>query len=211
MRNEVFRKLAYWSAFSAVIVALINIVMCVVKTVKLYNTELKSDFLDVVIYYPPEMCTQMILYKISIGILVFSALMMIISFLVNNSGVLKTIMIICRIAQLICLVINLIDYFVIINLEMFVIVWFVFLFFELIALILYIIDSNHRRTLLRIIIFAIMAAGIGVVYMLLWFCVLLLCLYLLIKIVLVICGNEEAKQPVLKDKFGNVVYWFDRQ
>jgi hypothetical protein len=94
---------------------------------------------------------------------------------------------------------------------MFVIVWFVFLFFELIALILYIIDSNHRRTLLRIIIFAIMAAGIGVVYMLLWFCVLLLCLYLLIKIVLVRCGNEEAKQPVLKDKFGNVVYWFDRQ
>lgn len=102
MKNEIFREIGYWGSLGAAVLTLINCIVCVVKGIKELNTELKGDFMGV-LTYPAEHGYYSVLFKICVGILAISILMMIISFLMNTDGAIRIIMIIVKMIQIACI------------------------------------------------------------------------------------------------------------
>lgn len=165
MRNEVFREIGFWGSIIAAIVGLANIVICIVNGVNNYETALDGDWGNL-IWYPAEVCFSTVLYKVSVGIILLSLLMMFISYLVNVDGILKILMLIAKGLQLVCIGVCLVGFFILQSISFIKLSFIVFAILEVLAFVLYLIDRDHRKTITRVVIFTVITVGSGVVYML---------------------------------------------
>lgn len=209
MKNETFREIGYWGSLSSSILGLINIIICFIKGIKIFNTTLQGDVFEL-IFYPGEIIFTTVLYKISVGILFVALLMMLISYLINTDGALRILMIICKGIQFFCIGGGLIGYFKLQSLSFIKMSMIYFAVIELIAFILYLIDRDHRKTILRVAVFAILTAGSGIVY---YIFAMLLIVFLLIKItILIICIFEEPEhKTAILDMNGKIIGWLKRE
>lgn len=209
MKNETFREIGYWGSLSSAILGLINIIICFIKGIKIFNTTLQGDVMDL-IFYPGEIIFTTVLYKISVGVLFVALLMMLISYLINTDGALKILMIICKGIQLFCIGVGLIGYFKLQSLSFIKMSMICFAVIELIAFILYLIDRDHRKTILRVAVFAILTAGSGIVYSI--FAALLIG-FLSIMIVIVISSifKEPEHKTAILDMNGKIIGWLKRE
>ena len=148
MKNETFREIGFWGSLGAAVLGLINYIICLVKGIQVINTELNGDPFEV-LAYAADASFYAVLYKVSLGILGLAALMMIISFFINTSGALKIIMIVVKTAQIACIAAALIGVFIMHCLALLKLFSLIFAALELISLILYIIDRDHRKTIIR--------------------------------------------------------------
>ena len=81
---------------------------------------------------------------------------------------------------------------------------------ELIAIILYLIDSDHRKTILRVVVFSILTAGCGFIYFVF---AMLLIIFLCIMIAKLICAifKEPEHKTAVIDTSGKVIGWLKRE
>lgn len=180
MQNETFREIGYKSSIGALGLGVINIILCFLKGIQIYDTELNGDFFSL-IWYPPEICFGTVLYKISIVVVLFALLMMFVSYMVNTNGALKILMIICKVIQLVCLLLSLVLTFAIHSLSMLSTGLMIVAILEFITFILYIIEGEHRRIIIRVFLFSILTVGSGIVYMMLLFCGIAFIIFKLIR------------------------------
>ena len=209
MKNETFREIGYWGSVVSAVLGLINIIVCFIKGIKIFNTTLQGDSMNLIIY-PAEASYTTVLYKISLGVLFIALLMMFISFLVNVDGILKIIMVLCKVIQMACIGGGLVGYFKLQSISFIEMSMICFAVIELIAVILYLIDSDHRKTILRVVVFSILAAGCGFIY---FAFAMLLIIFLCIMIVKLICAifKEPEHKTAVIDTSGNVIGWLKRE
>lgn len=206
MKNESFREIGYWGSIVSVVFCLVNIIICFVKGVKLFDTTLQRDSMRLIIY-PCEICFSTILYKVSVIILFLSLLMMFISYIINTDSVKKILMIICKVIQLLCVCCGLIGYFKFCSSSFIKKLLMCFAVVELIVLILYLIDRGHRKTIIRVAILTIITVGSGVVYLLFAIVLFLWIMGLFVSLLSVIFGKHEPKN-VVYDTTGKIIgYW----
>lgn len=205
MRNEVFREIGFWGSIIAAIVGLANIVICIVNGVKNYETALDGDWGNLIIY-PVEVCFSTVLYKVSIGIILLSLLMMFISYLVNVDGILKILMLIAKGLQLVCIGVCLVGFFILQSISFIKLSFIVFAILEVLAFVLYLIDRDHRKTITRVVIFTVITVGSGVVYMLL---IGLLCFFIAGLIASIF--REPEHRTVVYDTTGKVIGFLKRE
>lgn len=134
-------KLATGGGLCSVILGLINIIVCFIKGIKIFNTTLQGDVMNL-ITYPAEVSFTTVLYKICIAILFIALLMMFISYLINTDGVLRILMIICKGIQLFCICGGLIGYFKLQSISFIKMSVICFAVMELIAFILYLVSAD---------------------------------------------------------------------
>ncbi len=201
MENETFRKIANWGSMGSAVLGLINVIICFVKATKIFNTELNGDIFNLFIY-PAKICFGTLLYKVSIIVALFALIMMLVSYMVNTKGVLKILMIICKGLQLISLIIGLLCYAVFKDMGFIELSVFVIVIIEILSFVLYIIEREHRKTIIHIVILLILTAGSGFVYIL---CLLGLITYIVLKITSIFCcdGGGESSMHNLSSKSPN--------
>lgn len=209
MKNETFREIGYWGSICSVILGLINIIVCFIKGIKIFNTTLQGDIMNLIIY-PAEVSFTTVLYKISIAILFIALLMMFISYLINTDGILKILMIICKGIQLFCICGGLIGYFKFQSISFIEISVICFTVIELLAFILYLIDRDHRKTILRVAVFSILTAGCGIVYFVFAFLLILFLLIMITRLLYSIFKEPEHKTAVV-DMNGKIIGWLKRE
>lgn len=209
MKNETFREIGYWGSVVSAVLGLINIIVCFIKGIKIFNTTLQGDIMDLIIY-PAETSFTTVLYKISLGVLFIALLMMFISFLVNADGILKIIMVLCKVIQMACIGGGLVGYFKLQSISFIKMSMICFAVIELIAIILYLIDSDHRKTILRVVVFSILTAGCGCIYFVF---AMLLIIFLCIMIAKLICAifKEPEHKTAVIDTSGKVIGWLKRE
>lgn len=209
MKNETFREIGYWGSVVSAVLGLINIIVCFIKGIKIFNTTLQGDIMNLIIY-PAETSFTTVLYKISLGVLFIALLMMFISFLVNADGILKIIMVLCKVIQMACIGGGLVGYFKLHSISFIKMSMICFAVIELIAIILYLIDSDHRKTILRVVVFSILTAGCGFIYFVF---AMLLIIFLCIMIVKLICAifKEPEHKTAVIDTSGKVIGWLKRE
>lgn len=209
MKNETFREIGYWGSVVSSVLGLINIIVCFIKGIKIFNTTLQGDIMDLIIY-PAETSFTTVLYKISLGVLFIALLMMFISFLVNADGILKIIMVLCKVIQMACIGGGLVGYFKLQSISFIKMSMICFAVIELIAIILYLIDSDHRKTILRVVVFSILTAGCGFIYFVF---AMLLIIFLCIMIAKLICAifKEPEHKTAVIDTSGKVIGWLKRE
>ena len=207
MKNRLFKDIGYWSGLTSVILVLINFIVCFIEGTKIYGLMIES-WGDLFIY-PSTIASETLIYKISILIIVISILMMTISYIVNADGILKTTMIVCKSIQLICIIGGGIAYYVRAA-GILKVLLIGFSIVELIVLILYIIDQDHRKTILQVILFSIITVFSPLVYMLV---ITVVMFYLFIKIFLFVGSiffyQPEHKTAIL-DLDGNIIGWLKK-
>ena len=209
MKNETFREIGYWGSLCSVILGLINIIVCFIKGIKIFNSTLQGDVMNL-ITYPAEVSFTTVLYKISIAILFIALLMMFISYLINTDGVLRILMIICKGIQLFCICGGLIGYFKLQSISFIKMSVICFAVMELIAFILYLIDKDHRKTIIRVAVFAILTAGSGIIYFLFVFLLILFLLIMIARLLYSIFKEPEHKTAVV-DMNGKIIGWLKRE
>lgn len=209
MKNETFREVAFWGTIVSAVLGLINVIICFVNGVKILDTKLKGD-ISQLFEYPMEICFHTILYKISIVVLLVAFVMMLISFLINTDGILKILMIICKVIQLVCIAGGLIGYFVLKSLSFIYLSMIAFSIIELIVLILYIIDSDHRKTILRVLLFSLLTAGSGVVFMLIAGILAFIIILFVARFVGSLFCESEPKNTIY-DVNGKILGWMKRE
>ena len=209
MKNETFREIGYWGSVVSAVLGLINIIVCFIKGIKIFNTTLQGDIMNLIIY-PAETSFTTVLYKISLGVLFIALLMMFISFLVNADGILKIIMVLCKVIQMACIGGGLVGYFKLQSISFIKMSMICFAVIELIAIILYLIDSDHRKTILRVVVFSILTAGCGFIYSVF---AMLLIIFLCIMIAKLICAifKEPEHKTAVIDTSGKVIGWLKRE
>jgi hypothetical protein len=209
MKNETFREIGYWGSVVSAVLGLINIIVCFIKGIKIFNTTLQGDIMNLIIY-PAETSFTTVLYKISLGVLFIALLMMFISFLVNADGILKIIMVLCKVIQMACIGGGLVGYFKLQSISFIKMSMICFAVIELIAIILYLIDSDHRKTILRVVVFSILTAGCGFIYFVF---AMLLIIFLCIMIAKLICAifKEPEHKTAVIDTSGKVIGWLKRE
>lgn len=209
MKNETFREIGYWGSVVSAVLGLINIIVCFIKGIKIFNTTLQGDIMNLIIY-PAETSFTTVLYKISLGVLFIALLMMFISFLVNADGILKIIMVLCKVIQMACIGGGLVGYFKLQSISFIKMSMICFAVIELIAIILYLIDSDHRKTILRVVVFSILTAGCGFIYFVF---TMLLIIFLCIMIAKLICAifKEPEHKTAVIDTSGKVIGWLKRE
>lgn len=202
--NRTFREIGFWGSVVACILGLVNVIICLVKA---FEESVDIDFLDILWEEMPEKAYYTVLYKVSLGIVFVTFIMMFISYLVNVDGVLKVLMIICKIAQLGSVIAGVVGYFIVRSLSMIQLAMMILLIIELIAFILYLIDRDHRKTAVQMLILSIVTVGGGLA-----FAVIVLLLFIFICILITnllssIFGAKESRN-VVYDLSGKVVgYW----
>ncbi len=207
MKNKIFREIGYWTSISAAILGLINIIFYLIKGIKLLNKEFEGDITRV-FFYPMESFYS-VMYKISLVILVISAFSMIISFLINTNGILKIIMVITVAIQTMCIGMAIIG----ILIQYIALVKLAAIFFsimELVALTLYIIEKEHRKTIIRVIVFSLLTIGSGFIYMLFLFLLMLFLLIILWRLLYIIFKEPEHKTAII-DMNGKIIGWLKRE
>ena len=209
MKNEIYREIAYWGSIGAVVLGLINIIICFVKGINIYNTELQGDFIQLIMY-PAGICFYTILYKISLAVTFLTLVMMSISYLINTDGILKILMIICKAIQLICVLGCLIGFFIFKDVSFIKLSMLFFAVMELIALILYLIDREHRKTIIRVVVFALLTVGSGVIYTVIVFLLMIVICFFLIRL-LYSFFREPEHIDVLYDVNGKILGWIKRE
>ena len=209
MRNETFREVGYWGCFTAFILGLINIIICLIKSIKSYVSAPEGDFTDI-ISDTAEVSYSTLLYKISVGVLLFSFLLILISFLINTDGALKIIMLICKILQLGCIGMGLWGFFKLQDPARIKLSLIAFSVIEILVLILYLIDRDHRKTITRVAVFSILTLGSGLIFMIVTFLLLTL---IMLKIVIFISSIFRAPEhrTAVVDLDGKVIGWLKRE
>ncbi len=81
---------------------------------------------------------------------------------------------------------------------------------EQIAFILYLIDRDHRKTILRVTVFSILTAGSGIVYFLFVFLLILFLLIMIARLLYSIFKEPEHKTAVV-DVNGKIIGWLKRE
>jgi hypothetical protein len=209
MKNETFREIGYWGSVVSAVLGLINIIVCFIKGIKIFNTTLQGDIMDLIIY-PAETSFTTVLYKISLGVLFIALLMMFISFLVNADGILKIIMVLCKVIQMACIGGGLVGYFKLQSISFIKMSMICFAVIELIAIILYLIDSDHRKTILRVVVFSILTAGCGFIYFVFAMLLIFFLCIMIAKLIYAIFKEPEHKTAVI-DTSGKVIGWLKRE
>ena len=209
MKNETFREIGYWGSVVSAVLGLINIIVCFIKGIKIFNTTLQGDIMDLIIY-PAETSFTTVLYKISLGVLFIALLMMFISFLVNADGILKIIMVLCKVIQMACIGGGLVGYFKLQSISFIKMSMICFAVIELIAIILYLIDSDHRKTILRVVVFSILTAGCGFIYFVFAMLLIFFLCIMIAKLIYAIFKEPEHKTAVI-DTNGKVIGWLKRE
>lgn len=205
MRNEVFREIGFWGSIIAAIVGLANIVICIVNGVNNYETALDGDWGNLILY-PLEVCFSTVLYKVSVGIILLSLLMMFISYLVNVDGILKILMLIAKGLQLVCIGVCLVGFFILQSISFIKLSFIVFAILEVLAFVLYLIDRDHRKTITRVVIFTVITVGSGVVYMLFIGLLIFFIAWLIASIF-----REPEHRTVVYDTTGKVIGFLKRE
>ena len=88
-----------------------------------------------------------VLYKVAVAVLLVSLAMMVISYLVNTDGALKIFMILIKLIQLGSIITAVMAYFVLQSRSVLEMALLVIAVFEVIAFILFIIDSHQNNQL----------------------------------------------------------------
>lgn len=209
MKNETFQEISYWGSLCSVILGLINIIVSFIKGIKIFDTTLQGDVMNL-ITYPAEISFTTLLYKISIGILFIALLMMLISYLINTDGILKILMIICKSIQLFCICGGLIGYFKLQSISFIKMSVICFTIIEVTAFILYLIDRDHRKTILRVALFSILTAGSGIIYFIFVFLLILFLLIMIVRLLYSIFKEPEHKTAII-DMNGKIIGWLKRE
>ena len=208
MRNELFKSIGYWSGVFGAVLGLINFIICFINGVKVLDTELDDDVMAL-IWYPAEHGFDTVLYKVSIGIAVLTTVAMLISFLINNNGVLKILMIIIKVIQTISIGLCVVAYFVLQSISFVELSVAAFAIAELIALILYIIDRDHRKTAIQVFVFMIMTLGSCVAYSVLLMLIVIAVLFVIIRFIWSIFQEPEHRTTIY-DTSGNIIGFLKR-
>lgn len=204
MTNSTFREIGFWGSVAACVLGLVNVIICLVKA---FEEAVEIHFLEILWEKMPMKTYSTVLYKVSLGILFVAFIMMFISYLVNVDGALKVLMIICKFAQLGSVIAGVIGYFIVRSLSMIQMAMLILVIIELVAFILYLIDRDHRKTAIQMLILSVLTAGSGVVFALV---IMLLFLLLCILITNLISGifREPQHRNVVYDMSGKVIgYW----
>lgn len=209
MKNETFREIGYWSSVGAAILGLINCILCFIKGIKVFDTELSKDPFNL-IAYTAEHTYSTVLYKISLAVLAITVLSMMISFFINAGSFLKTIMAIARIVQAVAIGTILLSVYVIHNFALIKVFAIIFAVMELVALILYLIERDHRKTITRVVVFFIATAGSGIIFMLVAMLLIISLTIMLAVLVYSIFKEPEHKTAVI-DLNGKVIAWLKRE
>lgn len=209
MKNETFREIGYWGSIVSAALGLINIIVCFIKGIKIFDTTLQGDIMRL-LAYPPEICFSTVLYKISVGVLLLALLMMFVSYLCNTDGVLKFLMIICKIIQLACVAGGFLGYFILQSISFIKMSLICFTIIELTAFILYLIDKDHRKTIIRVAILTLITVGSGIVYFLLEMLLVLFVVMMIVRLLFSIFKEPEHKN-VIYDATGKVLGFWKRE
>lgn len=208
MKNETFREIGYWGSFGAAILSIVNVIICLVKSIKEYKAGEYRDFVDI-ISKVPEYSYASMLFKITVGILLFSFVMMFISYMINASGTLKVFMIIMKALQLGCIGFAVLNVISVRSISVAKIPMIILGVAEVVIFILYLIDSDHRKSIIRMAVFSIQVLGAGFIFMLMS---ILLILAVCISICSVVDAVLRASEPrfALYDTTGKFVGWIAR-
>ncbi len=81
---------------------------------------------------------------------------------------------------------------------------------EILVLILYLIDRDHRKTITRVVVFSMLTLGSGLVFMIVTFLLLVL---IMLKIVIFISSifRELEHRTAIVDLDGKVIGWLKRE
>ena len=201
MKNEAFREVGFWGSMVAAVVGLVNCIILLVKGIKISGSDPMSAMA-----YPADNSFDTILYKVSVGILAISLISMLISFLVNTDGALRVFMIVMKVLQAGCIAGALIGLFVMHDLAIIKLVGVAFAAIELIVFILYLIDSDHRKTIIRVALLTILTVGSGAVFFLVEMLLMLL-LVLTIVVLLFAIFFKTEKRVMILDANGKFLGW----
>lgn len=210
MKNEIFREIGYWGSLSAAVLTLINCVLCVVKGIKEFNTELEGNFIGV-LTYPAEHGYYSLLFKICVGILGFSILMMIISFFMNTDGAIRIIMIIVKMIQIASVGAFVFMKYVMKDITLSTMMVIIFIVMELIAFVLYLVERNYRKTILRVAAFTIWTLGFGVIFLIFSMILLGVLSFTIVSFMCSLFGGEPEYKTAIVDLNGKIVGWLKRE
>jgi hypothetical protein len=199
MRNETFRKISFFVSLGAAILSLINIIISLVRA-----TKEVGNFIDAINDGSfLEYSFGSVLYKIAFILILISVLTMTISFLINTDGILKILMIIIRAVQIGALIVGGVATFSTQIFNMFGIAFMLFAIMEVIAFILYLIDRDHRNTILRVLVFDVWSLGAGIIFMI----GMIILLFVLVIKVFSWFTEERKYGKAVVDKDGKIIGW----
>lgn len=190
-----FKRIGFWGSLCGVVLGLINCIMCIVEGIEVSKVK-DIDFLT----YAINTCYYTIMYKVSIAFVFLAIIMMSISYLVNTDGAKRVLMIICKGFQSVSICCSLIGFFIIQDKNFVEESLMVFAGLELLALILYIIDSDHRRTGIQVFVFSIATVGSGLFY---------LCVVIIAFVIAFFMSQKEETEVFGKD--GKFIGWLRRE
>lgn len=205
MKNETFRGIGYWGSFGAVILTVINIILCLVKAISEYKQGKGRDFMDVV-SNTVDLSYSSVLFKVAMGILLFSLLLMFISYMINANAVLRVLMLIVTLVQIGSVILMIAEEFVFGRKSVMIAELITFAIATAIAFILYLVESDHRKQIIRMAVFTILVAGGGVVFMLIVIAGILL---FAISFCMLVDAILKASEPkfILYDTAGHIIGW----
>lgn len=159
LKDERFRKYAFWAGVGAVILSVLNIILCIKKGKSTWDVQANGEMgiLDMLEYYSYHY-VDTVVFKIAILLAIAGIILLCVSYVINTEDHTKRMfMIVCRGIQggcLLCIgILFLVDkvfrtteYIGVIARSLLVL----FAIAELIAFILYMMDGNHRKTCLWI-------------------------------------------------------------
>lgn len=199
MRNETFRKISFFVSLGAAILSLINVIISLVKATKEEGNFVDAMWSDTYLDYS----FGSVLYKIALVLILISVLMMTISFLINTDGILKILMIITRTVQIVCLIVGGIAAFLTQIIDMLGMAFMLFAIMEVVAFILYLIDRDHRNTILRVLVFDAWSLGAGIIFSI---GMIILLAVLVIKVLSWFTKEREYGKAIV-DKDGKIIGW----
>lgn len=206
MRNETFKTIGFWGSFVAVILTVINIIMCVVKSVDLFKSGEGNDFMYI-LDNTAEIGFSTVLYKVAVAVLLVSLAMMVISYLVNTDGALKIFMILIKLIQLGSIITAVMAYFVLQSKSVLEMALLVIAVFEMIAFILFLIDSDHRKCAVKVAVHTLVTVGGGVLFMILGY-IAIGALAIVVAIFIIKLFKDPGHRYTYRDSRGNVLsYW----
>lgn len=199
MKNKLFQKIGYWSALGAAALSLINCIVYLIMGIVKLNSQHKDNY-DLVSYFLDGSYGSVI-FKICLGVFALSALAFMISFFINAKPVLKIIMAIFKVTQAACVPAAIVFQFLSGVAYIFVVIFFVL---ELAVLALYIIDRDHRKTILRVILFFVIMVSCPLIFVL----IALLLIFAVVNLIMGLFQEPEHEDKFgLYDKEGNLLGW----
>ena len=204
MKNEGFKAVGFWGSILAVIITVINIVLCMVNG---FKDESHGSFFDV-LDETAGLSYETVLFKVAVGIMLFSCLMLLISYVANTDGVLRVLMMIFKLAQFGCIVVVLYSGYVLYDVALAKLMLVVIAVTEIFSLILYLVDSDHRKCALKMALHALITFGAGGLFLIATYLIIIVATFLALYFLYIIF-NDPAHRHTIITSTGRVYHFWE--